>query len=179
MIGNWSFEVNQDFSFFLDFQSGLASCFFNTNEYPFSGSCCDIGARWYQGLESPILQGPLAVIKNEVECNYLLNPLHPDFNGISIKSITSYAFDHRLISWKRTGRDSRFRENDKGPGFAMLLPYPDLVIPWNPDFSWVAFWISMQCRQELLEKWIHFIWRRSKGTTVCRMKRASTMLPEF
>ena len=66
-------------------------------EYPFSGTCCDIGDQWYQGLKSPFLQVPSAIIKNEFECNYLLNPLLPDFNNVSLKSVTSYAFDQRLI----------------------------------------------------------------------------------
>ncbi len=56
------------------------------SEYPFSGSCCDLGDRWYKGLKPPILQVPSAIIKNEIECNYLLNPMHPDFNSISVKS---------------------------------------------------------------------------------------------
>ncbi len=67
------------------------------NNYPPSGYCAVIGDQWCAAQSSPILTVPSVIIQNELECNYLLNPNHPDFNRISITKISPYFFDRRLV----------------------------------------------------------------------------------
>ena len=42
----------------------------------------DMGDRWVQGQHSVILKVPSAIIP--AECNYLINPSHPDFKKVTI-----------------------------------------------------------------------------------------------
>lgn len=54
-----------------------------------------IGDEWLKEKKSPILRVPSAIIPEEH--NYLINPEHPGFQKISIKRISDFLFDNRLV----------------------------------------------------------------------------------
>jgi RES domain-containing protein len=54
-----------------------------------------LGARWLQDRRSALLAVPSAIIP--AERNYLLNPLHPDFQKVRIGKPEAFAFDPRLL----------------------------------------------------------------------------------
>ena len=54
----------------------------------------EIGTRWIQKRESLVLVVPSAVVP--IEKNYLINPLHPDFDKLEIGKPQSFQFDERL-----------------------------------------------------------------------------------
>ena len=62
---------------------------------PVPQSVRDVGDRWVQNQESVILKVPSAIIP--VEYNYLINPSHPDFEKVVIRSPQKFAFDPRLL----------------------------------------------------------------------------------
>ncbi|HET8828334.1 MAG TPA: RES family NAD+ phosphorylase [Pelobium sp.] len=53
-----------------------------------------LGKKWLSEMRSAILKVPSAIV--DMEYNYLLNPLHPDFAKIKILDITPFNFDSRL-----------------------------------------------------------------------------------
>jgi RES domain-containing protein len=53
-----------------------------------------IGDEFIRSLQTPLLKIPSAIIAEEY--NYLVNPLHPDFNKIKISKIKSFRPDKRL-----------------------------------------------------------------------------------
>ncbi len=53
-----------------------------------------IGDRWLADGQSSVLQVPSAVIT--VECNFVVNPRHPDVGTIGIGPISDFRFDPRL-----------------------------------------------------------------------------------
>jgi RES domain-containing protein len=55
-----------------------------------------IGTAWVAANSSAILQVPSAIIP--AECNFLLNPKHPDFHKITWSSPIPFTFDSRLLS---------------------------------------------------------------------------------
>jgi RES domain-containing protein len=54
-----------------------------------------IGLDWVKGQKSLVLKIPSSIIPDEY--NYLINPLHPDFNKIKIGQADSFYFDERII----------------------------------------------------------------------------------
>lgn len=66
----------------------------NWREYPAPQSLSKIGEDWFRAREYAVLSAPSAVIP--IERNYLLNPLHPDFNSIVIQRPIPFTFDPRL-----------------------------------------------------------------------------------
>ncbi len=56
--------------------------------------CQPIGDNWISRAESAILKVPSAIVVKE--SNYLLNPNHPDFIKIRIKSEEPFIFDDRI-----------------------------------------------------------------------------------
>jgi RES domain-containing protein len=52
------------------------------------------GNRWAQAGESLLLQVPSAIVPKEY--NFLLNPLHPQFNTVKIVDLEPFTFDLRL-----------------------------------------------------------------------------------
>lgn len=54
-----------------------------------------LGQQWLQQGRSAVLQVPSAVLP--AECNFLLNPRHPDFARIAVGSAQSLAMDTRLL----------------------------------------------------------------------------------
>ena len=59
--------------------------------YPY---CQAIGAKWLTDLKTAVLQVPSAVIKKE--SNYLINPNHPNFKKIKLKTTEGFDFDPRV-----------------------------------------------------------------------------------
>jgi RES domain-containing protein len=60
---------------------------------PFSQRHGDV---WVRELRSAVLAVPSIIIPEE--CNYLLNPAHPDFKKISIGKPEDFVFDPRLLT---------------------------------------------------------------------------------
>jgi len=56
----------------------------------------DLGTSWAKAATSPVLKVPSVVIEHE--WNYVLNPLHPDFEKIRWESGVPFSFDPRLLS---------------------------------------------------------------------------------
>ncbi len=54
-----------------------------------------LGDAWLKSGSSAILRVPSAVV--DIESNYLLNPLHPDFARIEIGPASAFEFDVRLL----------------------------------------------------------------------------------
>ncbi len=55
-----------------------------------------MGSKWVTSQASAVLSVPSTIIPSER--NFLLNPLHPDFNNITISDPEPFSFDSRL--WK-------------------------------------------------------------------------------
>ena len=53
-----------------------------------------LGAEWLGSKRSLSLAVPSVIVP---ELNYLINPLHPDINGVRIHSIDPYEYDLRLF----------------------------------------------------------------------------------
>jgi RES domain-containing protein len=53
-----------------------------------------LGDEWLRNMETAVLKVPSAII--DLEYNYLLNPAHPDFEKIKIRSVNKFTFDPRL-----------------------------------------------------------------------------------
>jgi RES domain-containing protein len=53
-----------------------------------------IGDRWFDDKVSPVLKVPSTVVPNE--WNFVLNPMHPDFNKLEIGQVRDFEFDERL-----------------------------------------------------------------------------------
>lgn len=62
---------------------------------PIPQSVKELGDRWVQNQESFILKVPSTIIP--VEYNYLVNPIHPDYEKVVIHSPQKFAFDPRLL----------------------------------------------------------------------------------
>ena len=74
----------------------IASLPANWKDTPAPDSLKAYGAGWLARGESPVLKVPSALISSE--CNYILNPLHPDFQKIIIGSPEEFCYDPRM--WK-------------------------------------------------------------------------------
>ena len=68
----------------------------NWRQYPFPIELPRFGDAWLAGRLSVILGVPNVI--TEVESNYLINPLHPDFALLSIDPPRPFTFDLRLFS---------------------------------------------------------------------------------
>jgi RES domain-containing protein len=69
--------------------------------HPIPVSTRELGRRWLDSAESLILKVPSVV--NPVECNYLINPKHPDISKMIIGGPQDLNFDERLIVASGTG----------------------------------------------------------------------------
>jgi len=68
----------------------------NWRNVPAPAATQEIGLNWSQKNESVILRVPSTIIPSEYD--YLINPLHPDFESLKISKPAPFAFDSRL--WK-------------------------------------------------------------------------------
>jgi len=66
----------------------------NWREYPVPHAVQQIGDSWIAQTASAVLRVPSVVVP--MEWNYLLNPLHEDFDAINIGPAQSLRFDPRL-----------------------------------------------------------------------------------
>jgi RES domain-containing protein len=57
----------------------------------------EIGRKWLQAMEYPVLKVPSAIIP--VEYNYLINPEHPDIQ-LQTEQVLEFQFDSRM--WKKS-----------------------------------------------------------------------------
>ncbi len=62
--------------------------------FPIPSTTRDIGSSWARSKASPVLAVPSAVV--QIETNFLLNPLHPEFAEISIGGAAAFAYDPRM-----------------------------------------------------------------------------------
>ena len=65
------------------------------NSFPLLLQTEQLGDEFVVAAESCVLQVPSAVVPGDF--NYLLNPAHPDFEGIQIKSRVDFPFDPRFF----------------------------------------------------------------------------------
>jgi len=63
--------------------------------YPAVNDCRTIGDLWVKDRRSAVLRVPSAVIQEE--CNYVINPLHPDFGKVIIGKPEALPVDRRLM----------------------------------------------------------------------------------
>ena len=61
---------------------------------PYSEHTQRLGMQWLAQASSPILKVPSAI--SEAEWNFLLNPMHPDFNELELGEPRPFAMDPRL-----------------------------------------------------------------------------------
>lgn len=66
----------------------------NWKSYPAPISTMKLGDAWARAKNSVALRVPSVVIPSE--SNFLLNPIHPDFESLSIGKPVPFAFDQRL-----------------------------------------------------------------------------------
>ena len=62
---------------------------------PAPDSTRNIGTAWFNSGDSVILAIPSVIVP--VETNYLINPLHPDFEKIKIGGPEQFEYDQRLV----------------------------------------------------------------------------------
>lgn len=68
----------------------------NWKEIPAPDSLKAYGAEWLTQGQTAVLKAPSALISSE--CNFILNPLHPDFQKIKISTPEKFCYDPRM--WK-------------------------------------------------------------------------------
>jgi RES domain-containing protein len=61
----------------------------------------EVGRKWLRTMEYPVLKVPSAIIP--VECNYLINPEHPDLR-LQTEQVLEFQFDRRM--WKQQTLDN-------------------------------------------------------------------------
>lgn len=66
----------------------------NWKAYPFSADLQMLGSIWANKKESLVLAVPSAII--EIEFNFIINPLHPDFGKLKIGTPIGFKYDSRL-----------------------------------------------------------------------------------
>lgn len=62
---------------------------------PLAPGLQEIGKGWLEAASTAVLQVPSAIVP--IECNYLLNPLHPDFRQVRIHDAEPFEIDRRLL----------------------------------------------------------------------------------
>ena len=68
----------------------------NWKDIPAPDTLKAYGAEWLSQGQSAVLKVPSALISSE--CNFILNPLHPDFQRIIISAPEEFCYDPRM--WK-------------------------------------------------------------------------------
>lgn len=63
--------------------------------WPHSLTTQKIGDEFVRLNKYPVLRVPSAVVEGDY--NYLINPLHPDFNKVKIVNVQAFGFDPRLF----------------------------------------------------------------------------------
>jgi len=73
----------------------MASLPKNWRNYPAPESLQKIGSSWAKEKRTLLLEVPSAVIPEE--CNYLVNPEHPEFKELKVERPERFKFDSRLF----------------------------------------------------------------------------------
>jgi len=66
----------------------------NWRQYPAPNILADRGAEWLNKAKSLVMMVPSAVVPSE--WNILLNPVHPEFEGIKLDGVRDFSLDRRL-----------------------------------------------------------------------------------
>jgi RES domain-containing protein len=66
--------------------------------YPAPNELAGLAAEWIKQNRHLVLKVPS--VQAELECNYLINPLHPDHHRLKVIDIRPQEFDPRLKAWK-------------------------------------------------------------------------------
>ncbi len=66
----------------------------NWKDYPAPTDLKDLGTKWAESRNSLLLKVPSAVISSE--WNYLISPLHEEFEQITIVEVVDFTFDTRI-----------------------------------------------------------------------------------
>jgi RES domain-containing protein len=75
----------------------------NWNAYPAPANLCHIGDQFASDAKAAILTIPSVLAPTE--CNWLINPLHPDFHRVKVISTEKFQYDQRL---RKSGLPSIF-----------------------------------------------------------------------
>lgn len=67
----------------------------NWRDYPADPALADFGSGWVGRSDSLLLRVPSVIV--EKEFNILINPMHPEFGGVSITAVDRYQFNPRLL----------------------------------------------------------------------------------
>jgi len=81
--------------------------------YPAPRSLQQLGNSWLDEVETALLRIPSTVVPTE--CNYLINPAHPDFKMIRVVRRFKFAFDERLTSESKPANSALQRTGRKAP----------------------------------------------------------------
>jgi RES domain-containing protein len=67
--------------------------------YPAPPALAAVGERWVRASRTAVLSVPSVVIPHER--NFILNPRHPAFPGLTVRSAEPFSFDPRMWERKR------------------------------------------------------------------------------
>ena len=81
--------------------------------YPAPRTLQQLGNTWLNETATAVLRVPSAVVPTE--CNYLINPAHPDFKTIRVVRRFKFAFDERLGFEGKPANSALQRTDRKAP----------------------------------------------------------------
>lgn len=55
----------------------------------------EFGQRWIKDQNSLVLKVPSIIVPQE--CNYIINPFHPEFQKVQLEEVTPFYFDDRVL----------------------------------------------------------------------------------
>lgn len=67
------------------------------DDWKYFGNMClthNIGDIWVASMETAVVKVPSSIV--DMECNYLINPLHLDFKKIKLLQTELFVFDNRI-----------------------------------------------------------------------------------
>ena len=67
----------------------------NWRDYPAPPALAELGTRWVLASDTLLLRVPSVVVPDEF--NILINPSHPDIEGVTIHHIEGFSLDSRLL----------------------------------------------------------------------------------
>jgi RES domain-containing protein len=75
--------------------------------FPYTPATANWGPRWLNAGAASILQVPSIIAPKGFGWNYILNPLHPELVGISIKTEVTWEIDERIARYFPKGRSPK------------------------------------------------------------------------
>lgn len=85
-------DIQDSFSLTEITEDQLPSNWTNLNQYGFTQK---LGKAWVENQTSLVLKVPSALVG--LECNYLINPMHPEFISVTLEKTTPFKFDSRFM----------------------------------------------------------------------------------